>query len=293
MCIRDSFKGGLTSADNSFYEVGGHKLQVGAWSGVPGIYSSSNGPSDLILGAAPNHKVFFGSGTGDAYITAGTGSLWTKGSVEAHDNIFVYAEENRLRVGSIWGLPGLYSSDGTPRDMIIGTEKNKKIYFGWHREDAWIEAGSGNSFFKGAMTINNKVTVSASGQTVTLGDVHGMAGVTSSDDGVARDLMVAAGTGKKVYFGNKKEDASIEVGAGNMWLKGALDADVKARAFTATSPATFEDTVTVKKNLILLSAANEERNMLEEMDELREQNAMLMKSMSEMRETMETLMQQR
>lgn len=284
------FKGSITTKDNTFHDVSGQRLQVGAFSGIPGIYSSEGVARDLILGAAEDRKIYFGSGTGDAYITSGEGSLWTKGSIEAHDDIYVYSNSNRLRVGSVWGLPGLYASDGTPRDMIIGTEKDKKIYFGYHRDDAWIEAGTGASFFNGAMTVASTVTATHNGASVSMGEVSGMPGLTSSGDGVARDLMIAPGNGKKVYFG-AAEDAHIEGGSGNFWTKGKIQgSDVKSGTLEVSSTAVFEDTVTVKKNLILLSSSNMERNLLEEMDELKERNEELMRSMSEMRQMMSEMM---
>jgi len=284
------FKGSLTTDDNTFHDVGGQRLQVGAWSGMPGLYSSDGGARDLILGAAADRKIYFGTGTGDAYITAGKGSLWTKGSVEAHDNMYVYAENNRLRLGSVWGLPGIYSSDGAPRDMMIGTDKNKKIFFGFHRDDAWIEAGSGAAHFKGEVSVSNSIKVTSNGVTLEIGENQGMPGITSSGDGVARDLMLATGAGKKVYFGHVREDAYVETGTGNAWFKGEVKSDsVEVGDMKVTKAAVFEDTVTVKKNLILLSSQNVERNLLEEMDMLKEQNEALMKTVEEMRMTMETM----
>lgn len=286
------FKGSVTSNANSFNVVSGQKLQVGAWNGIPGLYSSEGQARDLILGAAPDRKIYFGSGTGDAYITSGAGSLWTKGGVEAHDNVFVYAENNRLRVGSMWGLPGLYASDGSPRDMIIGTEKNKKIFFGWHREDAWIEAGTGAAFFKGAVQVQTSVMVKTSGMSITMGEVLGMPGISSSLDGVARDMVIEAGVGKKVFFGSRT-DAWVETGSGNAFFKGELSAkDLKVATVTTTGAAVFEDTVTVKKNLILENSSVR-RDLIEELDMLKESNAMLMASMSEMKATMESMMQDR
>jgi hypothetical protein len=286
------FKGSMTLDDNTYHEVSGQRLQVGAWAGIPGLYSSDGGARDLILGTADNRKIYFGSSTGDAYITAGEGSLWTKGSIEAHDNVFVYANNNRLRLGSVWGLPGIFSSDGAPRDMMIGTEKNKKIFFGFHRDDAWVEAGSGDSFFKGKMSVTDSVKVSSNGVSVSMGEIQGMPGLTSSGDGVARDLMLATGAGKKVYFGHIREDASIETGTGNAWFKGKMQSEsIETGELKTTKSAVFEDTVTVKKNLILLSASNEERNLLEEMDTLREQNAVLMRTVEEMRMLMQEMQQ--
>merc|ERR1711959_339783 len=189
------FAGSMTVNNNINIAVAGQKLRVGTYGGMPGLFSSDDAPRDLMLGVAKNKKVYFGSGTGDAYVTAGAGSLWLKGSLEAHSNIFVYSEKNRLRIGSVNGIPGLYSSDGSARDLMLGTAKNSKVFFGNHREDAWIQAGTGASFFKGAMTVTNSVSVTTKGQTVRLGETFGMPGLYSSD-GVARDLMLGAANGK-------------------------------------------------------------------------------------------------
>lgn len=264
---------------------------MGAWSGIPGLYSSDGAPRDLILGTASNRKIFLGTGTGDAYFTAGKGSLWTKGSVEAHDNMYVYSENNRLRMGSIWGLPGIYSSDGAPRDLMIGTEQNKKIFFGYHRNDAWIEAGSGAAFFKGLVTVTNNVKLETNGVSLTVGDIKGNPGITGAADGVARDLVLDTGNGKKVYLGNGREDASIEAGTGNAYFKGEMSSkNVKTTDLQATGKVVFDDTVTVKKNLILLSQSGSQLDLLQEVASLREQNEELMRSFEEMRATMQAMM---
>merc|ERR1711881_415235 len=127
------------------------------------------------------------------------------------------------------------------------------------------------------MSVTDSVKVSSNGVSVSVGEIQGMPGLTSSGDGVARDLMLSTGAGKKVYFGHIREDASIETGTGNAWFKGKVESEsVETGELKTTKSAVFEDSVTVKKNLILLSASNEERNLLEEMDTLREQNAVLM-----------------
>jgi len=284
------FKGSVTTEDNTFNVVAGQRLQVGAWAGIPGLYSSDGGARDLILGTAANRKVYFGSGTGDAYVTAGTGTLWTKGSIESHDNMFVYSDSNRLRVGSIWGLPGIYSSDGAPRDMMIGVAKNKKVFLGYHRDDAWVEAGTGAAFFKGEVTISNNLKLESNGAALTVGEITGTPGVSSSADGVARDMVLEAGSGKKLFLG-KKDDAWVETGTGDAFFKGALTSkEVKTGGIAVTGAAVFDDSVTVKKNLILLSAGGSELNMMEEMASLRQENSELRESFAEMRTMMESMM---
>merc|ERR1719451_176105 len=90
----------------------------------------------------------------------------------------VYAGSNlRLRVGSFEGVPGIYSSDGAPRDLILGTKQNKKVYFGWKREDAWVQAGTGKSYFKGKMTVSSDILAGGNGHTLQAGSVENMPGI--------------------------------------------------------------------------------------------------------------------
>jgi len=286
------FKGSVTMKSSAIIEAAGQKLRVGEFGGMPGIYSSDDAPRDLMLGVAKDKKVYLGAGPGDAYFTAGEGSLWLKGSMEAHNNVFVYAENQRLRVGSINGIPGLYSSDGAARDLMLGTAKNSKIYFGNQREDAWIQAGTGESFFKGKMTVTDAVMVQHKGQTVRIGDTFGMPGIYSSE-GMARDLMLGAASGKKVFLGYGRENAWVESGTGNAWFKGKLSADnlVAESSLTVKKAAFFEDTVTVKKNLIL-STGTEMLDMAETMSALQTENAEMKRMMAEMQAQMTELMSQ-
>lgn len=287
------FKGSVTSDANSYNVVSGQRLQVGAWNGIPGLYSSDGGARDLILGAAPSQKIYFGAGTTDAYITAGEGSLYTKGSISAHDNLYVYKDNIRLRIGSVEGLPGIFSSDGAARDLMLGVASNKKVYLGAHRDDAWVEGGSGAAFFKGLVTISNNLKLENNGAAVTVGEIGGTPGVSSTVDGVARDLLLEAGNGKKVFLA-KATDAWIESGSGNAFFKGAMKStSVDTDTITTTGAAMFEDTVTVKKNLILLTGSGSELNMLEEMASMRRENEELRESFEQMRQAMESMMSTR
>merc|ERR1712072_305718 len=196
---------------------------------------------------------------------------------------------NRLRIGSVNGIPGLYSSDGSARDLMLGTAKNSKVFFGSHREDAWIQAGTGASFFKGKMTVTDSVVVTKSGQTLRLGEAFGMPGIYSSDI-VARDLMLGAANGKKVYFGYGRENAYVESGTGNSWFKGSVTAGsiIAQTGLTSKKAAFFEDTVTVKKNLILQTAESS-MNLAEELVSLRTENAEMKAMMMEMRSQLEQM----
>merc|ERR1711939_968469 len=171
-------------------------------------YSSEDGPRDLMLGVARDRKVYLGEGTGDSYFTAGSGNLYLKGSLETHSNMYVYSENQRLRVGSVNGIPGIFSSDGAARDLMLGTAKNSKVYFGDERADAWVQAGTGDSFFKGKMLVTDAIETQKNGQTLLVGEAFGMPGLFSSE-GLARDLMLGCANGKKVYLGYGAGDFSV------------------------------------------------------------------------------------
>merc|ERR1711959_677106 len=240
------FKGGVRSNANLDITVAGQRLRVGSWGGMPGLYSSDDAPRDLMLGTAKGRKVYMGASTSEAYFTAGLGSLWLKGSLETHNNAYIYAENNRLRVGSVWGIPGIYSSDGGARDLMLGTAKNFKVVFG-------------------------------------------MPGIFSSD-GVSRDLMLGAANGKKVYFGYARDNAYVTSGTGDAWLKGTATAGnlVASNQLTVKKAAFFEDTVTVKKNLILQTGESV-MDLAEEMRSMRSENAELKAMVAEMRSEMEAM----
>lgn len=286
-------KGTLNVKKSITVEAIGQNLRVGEFSGSPGLYSSDGEPSDLMLGVAKGKKVFFGSDKTEAYITSDTGDLYLKGSMQANNNIFIYSEDQRLRVGSVDGLPGIYSSDGAARDMMLGVAANSKIYLGSERSDVWVQGGTGISYFKGSMTVNDAITVSKNGQTLLLGEAFGMPGIYSST-GAASDLMLGVSSGKKVHFGYGASDAYVVGGTGEAFFKGKLTANaiISETTLTAKKAAIFEDTVTVKKNLILASSETE-MDLGEELMAMKSENSELRAMMMEMRSQMEELMQSR
>ena len=60
---------------------------------------------------------------------------------------------------SVHGMPGLFASDGEARDLMLGTDAGRKIYFGQHKADAWIEAGSGDAMFSGSLQVKKSMTI--------------------------------------------------------------------------------------------------------------------------------------
>lgn len=284
-------KGTINAKKSLTVDALGQSLRVGEYAGMPGIYSSDGTPRDLIIGAASGQKIYVGEGVTSSYFTAGAGDLWLKGSLEAHANVFVYSESQRLRVGSIDGIPGLYSSDGQPRDLALSTAKNSKVFFGDGREDAWVQAGTGDSFFKGAMSVSNSIAVSKNGNTLLLGEAFGLPGIYSSS-GAASDLMLGVASGKKVHLGYGTGDAHITAGTGDAFFKGTLTAknEISAEStLRVKGAAVFEDTVTVTKNLILSSSTGM-MDLTEEMTSLRSENMELRAMMSEMKSMMSELM---
>merc|ERR1712195_135073 len=204
-----------------FVESKKQRLRVGTVWGMPGLYSSDGQPRDLVLGAAAGRKIYFGIERNDAWIQADTGHMWLKGSITTKKYLHTFAEKQRLRVGAVWDMPGLYASDGEARDMILGTAPGKKIYLGVNKEDAYVEAGAGNMWLKGMLTVNANSHFKSGGKTLRVGTVYDMPGIYSADGG-AEDLSLGTTSGRKVYFGVGKNDAWIQSGTGDMWLKGGL-----------------------------------------------------------------------
>merc|ERR1711998_784870 len=108
-----------------------------------------------------------------------------------------------------------------------------------------------------------------------------MPGIYSST-GAASDLMLGCASGKKVHFGYGAGDAFFKGTVSAKSLKVDLNLHVK-------KAATFDDTVTVNKNLILKSSMGE-MNMAEEFAAMKEENAELRSIMSELKQQMSEMM---
>ncbi|MGE3510614.1 MAG: hypothetical protein AB7N65_17210 [Vicinamibacterales bacterium] len=59
------------------------RLRVGAAWGMPGLYSSDDGPKPLVLGVPAGQRVYFGVAKNDAYVEGGTGHAFFRGNLVA------------------------------------------------------------------------------------------------------------------------------------------------------------------------------------------------------------------
>lgn len=87
----------------------------------------------------------------------------------------------------------------------------------------------GNSEFKGPLAVKENYYLSVKGEavagTLRVGAAWGMPGLYSGDSteaGLSKDLILGAPKRNKVYLGFSKEDAYLESGTGNAYLRGSL-----------------------------------------------------------------------
>jgi hypothetical protein len=90
---------------------------------------------------------FVGIGTEDPQA-----KLQVEGSVLL-STLHVKPEDTRLRIGEVWGMLGLYSGDDDAQDLVLGVPGGNKVYLGQANQDAYIEGGTGNAFFRGKVGI--------------------------------------------------------------------------------------------------------------------------------------------
>merc|ERR1711924_558278 len=102
-------------------------------------------------------------------------------------------------------MPGIYASDGEARDLVLGTKKGRRVYLGSHKTDAWVQAGTGNAYFAGAITTKKNALLEVAGQKLRVGEFNGMPGIYSSE-GAPRDLMLGTAADRKVYIGSTTND---------------------------------------------------------------------------------------
>ncbi len=77
------------------------RLRVGAAWGMPGIYSSDDGPKPLVLGVAAGQKVYLGVASNDAWVEGGTGHAYFRGNVTTGGTL---ATGGNLTVGGNVGI---------------------------------------------------------------------------------------------------------------------------------------------------------------------------------------------
>lgn len=215
-------KGALEVNENSIFKNKQSTLQVGESYNMPGIYAGAGGAQDLSLGTLSGRRVYFGVDKDDAFIQAGTGNMFLKGSLTTESNSFFVSEKQKLRVGSVHGMPGIFASDGEARDLMLGTDAGRKIYFGKHKADAWIQAGSGDAMLAGTLSVKKSINIEAFGQKLRVGEFAGMPGLYSSDNG-PRDLILGVAKSRKVYVGEGIDDSYFTAGEGKLYLKGSLE----------------------------------------------------------------------
>merc|ERR1712159_194157 len=156
---------------------------------MPGLFASDGAPRDMILGASAGKRIYFGVNKGDAYVEAGVGDMWLNGKLTASANSLFKAGGKTLRVGAVYDMPGIYSSDGGSDDLALGTSSGRRIFFGVGKDNAWIQAGTGNMWLKGSLTTNKDAYFISEKQKLRVGSVWGMPGLYASD-GEARDLAL-------------------------------------------------------------------------------------------------------
>ena len=105
-----------------------------------------------------NSKLFIDQTTGNigvGTVDPGGYKLNVKGPALFTGNYLSVNSENagRLRVGAAWGMPGLYSGDDGAKPLVLGVPAGQKVYVGTNTGDAFVEGGTGNSYFKGDVGI--------------------------------------------------------------------------------------------------------------------------------------------
>lgn len=161
-----SFNAILTASDipsgiNSFvpaYNPGGGIIMMGD-AGSSGLHfyqkNYNNGTPPYPLESYTEAMTL----SSDGKLVIGTSNPTTKLEVSGRalvngDHLHVQAENaGRLRVGAAWGIPGVYSGDDGSKDLTLGVPHGRRVYLGVSTEDAYVEGGSGNGYFKGNVGI--------------------------------------------------------------------------------------------------------------------------------------------
>jgi hypothetical protein len=104
-----------------------------------------------------NSKLFIDQASGNVgvgTVAPGGYRLSVNGPVFVNGNVYPTAENaGRLRVGAAWGMPGLFSGEDGAKSLALGAPAGQKVYLGESTADAFVEAGTGNAWFKGKVGI--------------------------------------------------------------------------------------------------------------------------------------------
>lgn len=109
-----------------------------------------------------NSRLFIDETTGNVgvgTVTPGAYRMNVNGPALVTGNYLHVNSENagRLRVGAAWGMPGLYSGDDGAKALSLGVPAGQRVYLGTATGDAFVEGGTGNSYFKGNLGIGTSV----------------------------------------------------------------------------------------------------------------------------------------
>jgi len=121
--------------------------------------------------------------------------------------LFVKSENaaGPLRIGSAWGVPGLWTGDGY--DLALTAGKEHKVYFGYPTSPApnywnsWVESGTGNAYFKGNLNIGGTEQVaklSITGSENTENGLGAAIAITNTAEGSEKNT--AEGSEKNSWF---------------------------------------------------------------------------------------------
>jgi len=172
-----------------------------------------------------NSKLFIDESTGNigiGTVTPGGYKLNVNGAALFTGNYLYVNSENagRLRVGAAWGMPGLYSSDDGAKSLTLGVPAGQKVYLGVSTGDAFVEGGTGNSYFKGNVGIGTnapwaKLDVS--------GVVRAVSSFNSSkdpDSGMANggSLVIKSNAPQIDFIDTDHNDWSIHVNSNKMYF---------------------------------------------------------------------------
>ncbi len=169
---------------------------------------SATKPGWSIGDANGNSRLFIDQSTGNlgvGTVDPGPNKLNVNGSALFTGNYLFVNSENagRLRVGAAWGMPGLYSSDDGDKPLTLGVPAGQKVYLGTSTLDAFVEGGTGNSYFKGKLGIG---TTAPAGKL----EVNGAAVISNGNTYATKNNRMAPGS---LTVGS----IDTSYGGGNSW----------------------------------------------------------------------------